>query len=235
MHTLVYVIIDPGTSDVDAEVRRVLLGSEASPEKVFSSYEVRCCCRGSLARSDAFTTFDQGSVGSVLKLELDELRRTKKHEEYKDREAEILCHRMREVQKIERADSRYAMIDPGCDICNGTGIYECTHDPREHWDWYVIGGRWTGLFEGLAPESLVLNEDLNGNIAYGRDVLGRAAPGALLTREGCWFDGELDFSHTFEMEQERYKEEGIRQWEETAQKLLNAHWDDFVVVVDCHS
>jgi len=33
---------------------------------------------------------------------------------------------------------------PECEECNGTGKYSTTYNPHSKWDWWTIGGRWTG-------------------------------------------------------------------------------------------
>lgn len=35
--------------------------------------------------------------------------------------------------------------DAGCEECNGSGKTESTYNPKSKWDWYQIGGRWSGL------------------------------------------------------------------------------------------
>ena len=37
--------------------------------------------------------------------------------------------------------------DPTCDDCKGKGTHKSTYNPKSQWDWYSIGGRWTGLFD----------------------------------------------------------------------------------------
>jgi hypothetical protein len=36
--------------------------------------------------------------------------------------------------------------DPDCEDCKGSGIRQSTYNPDSKWDWYKIGGRWTGMF-----------------------------------------------------------------------------------------
>lgn len=38
--------------------------------------------------------------------------------------------------------------DTDCGDCGGTGKYKSTYNPKSKWDWWVLGGRWTGYFEG---------------------------------------------------------------------------------------
>lgn len=37
--------------------------------------------------------------------------------------------------------------DGECDECHGNGEHESTSNLNGHWDWHVIGGRWTGYFD----------------------------------------------------------------------------------------
>jgi hypothetical protein len=36
--------------------------------------------------------------------------------------------------------------DPVCGECGGTGKYRTTSNPNGKWDWWTVGGRWTGVF-----------------------------------------------------------------------------------------
>jgi hypothetical protein len=36
--------------------------------------------------------------------------------------------------------------DPACSECGGTGKYRTTTNPNGKWDWWAVGGRWTGVF-----------------------------------------------------------------------------------------
>jgi hypothetical protein len=42
--------------------------------------------------------------------------------------------------------------DPDCEECKGTGIVQTTYNPDSKWDWWVIGGRWTGYLGNENPE-----------------------------------------------------------------------------------
>ncbi len=53
--------------------------------------------------------------------------------------------------EAESAHPLFQKPNPKCQNCNGTGTYETTYNPASHWDWYVIGGRWTGALTGYDP------------------------------------------------------------------------------------
>lgn len=40
---------------------------------------------------------------------------------------------------------------PDCEFCGGTGRYRTTSNPNAKWDWYVVGGRFTGVLDGYDP------------------------------------------------------------------------------------
>lgn len=35
----------------------------------------------------------------------------------------------------------------GCERCGGTGKVKTTYNPKSKWDWYSLGGRWSGYFK----------------------------------------------------------------------------------------
>jgi len=42
--------------------------------------------------------------------------------------------------------------DPKCPDCKGKGKYMTTYNPDSKWDWYQMGGRWSGFFK-LTPNA----------------------------------------------------------------------------------
>ena len=47
--------------------------------------------------------------------------------------------------------------DPDCPECHGSGAYRSTRNPKARWDWFSVGGRWTGTFTGYDPEKDTVN------------------------------------------------------------------------------
>ena len=41
--------------------------------------------------------------------------------------------------------------DPSCEECSGTGTRTSCYNPQSKWDWWCIGGRWTGHLAGYDP------------------------------------------------------------------------------------
>lgn len=63
-------------------------------------------------------------------------------------EARIEPYLSRKKELLELHPKKGA-ADPECEECNGSGKYSTTYNPRSKWDWWTIGGRWTGY---LRPE-----------------------------------------------------------------------------------
>jgi hypothetical protein len=69
-----------------------------------------------------------------------------------DKEWEALIKPIEEGRKAaERKHPLYMKPDPACEDCHGTGLYATTYNPQSKWDWYQIGGRWTGAISGYDP------------------------------------------------------------------------------------
>lgn len=51
---------------------------------------------------------------------------------------------------LDRA-MRSATADPDCSDCQGTGRVRTTSNPNAKWDWYEVGGRFTGVLDGYDP------------------------------------------------------------------------------------
>lgn len=49
-------------------------------------------------------------------------------------------------KKVIEAHPMFQKPDPKCTDCKGTGQHKTTYNPKSKWDWYELGGRWTGYF-----------------------------------------------------------------------------------------
>lgn len=47
-------------------------------------------------------------------------------------------------EELLKQQEDYNKPNPTCGECDGTGYYKSTYNPKSKWDWYQIGGRWTG-------------------------------------------------------------------------------------------
>ena len=48
--------------------------------------------------------------------------------------------------------------NPDCEECKGSGKDETTYNPKSKWDWYQVGGRWTGFFKAKPNASFQVGD-----------------------------------------------------------------------------
>lgn len=102
----------------------------------------------------------------------------------------------------------------GCSDCNGTGLYKSTYNPKSKWDWYSIGGRWSGE----------LHED-GLNIFPAKEL--KTTTFAVVTPDGEWHErGKMCWFAIVADEDDN--------WDNLCRELVNQYGDNYAVVVDCH-
>lgn len=105
-----------------------------------------------------------------------------------------------------------------------------THNPDGKWDWWVVGGRWTGVFNKDASP-----DDVATNSLPVPDIIARGwIPHSLLTPSGQWSEHkfELSISTAGVFEGEREPED---EWKTRCSAILEGHRDCIGVIVDYHS
>jgi len=232
MHSLVFVIIPAATRDIAAEVERLLAGSEADPKKVFPQYEIPCSCVGFRARMESFKQFDASPPGVELQSRLQSARENKS----KVLEGEILLDRVDAVEAIERAHPNYQKVDLGCRACHGTSVCVRSCDPCSHMDYWVIGGRWSGLFRNLEPAIATRNKKLRFNVTRVRNIPEELRPAAIVTPEGYWCEGPIALSGSAKLEERLRDEEKHRRalWGQQVQEMMQTYAWELAVIVDTH-
>lgn len=125
------------------------------------------------------------------------------------------------------------------------GRYYRRTNPNRKWDWWQIGGRWSGLLKlkpgieavlgtqswcggpaepGHGDSARIRDIDLSGIAEDGRTLCTFAA-----VKDGQWFErGKMGWWACVSDE----KPEG--QWEAEFAKLLDDNPDSFITIVDCH-
>jgi len=58
----------------------------------------------------------------------------------------------KEEELNKELSDEFEKPSPDCKECGGSGMYETTYNPESKWDWYSIGGRWSGMLK-LKPET----------------------------------------------------------------------------------
>lgn len=117
------------------------------------AYDRECYCVGQNARRRA-RELAQKQLGTSI----DKLR-----EEYwamPENERPKWSDHIKELveleEKLEKEQPDYNKPDPDDnedeDSCHGTGFYKSTYNPDSKWDWYQVGGRWSGYFK-IKPDA----------------------------------------------------------------------------------
>lgn len=103
-------------------------------------------------------------------------------------------------------------------------------NPQGKWDWWVVGGRWTGVLNEAA-----VPDDIHTNSLPVPDILAKGwLPHTILTPAGQWAEHQFSFSvSTSGAFQGEY--EADETWRERATRILENHRDCIGIVVDYHS
>lgn len=112
----------------------------------------------------------------------------------------------------------------GCENCQGTGEYLTTYNPESKWDWWVIGGRWDGIFEEYdrLPDK---------NAAYGEE---------LVTHTVCWglvvpdHNGVSRWAEKGKMGWFGMSSNNNENWDAIRSELFTKYKEFIFVAIDCH-
>lgn len=119
------------------------------------------------------------------------------------------------------------------------GIYAlCTYNPIGKWDWYQIGGRWSGRIRDIQrsnpyqPTSdIEANTDRASELLQSHDFSARL-PDAIVTPHAEWIEQS---SFVVTMSGWYVREEPRRRWQQRVRRILRTFVDHRVVCVDAHS
>lgn len=146
---------------------------------------------------------------------------------------------VRNRRKIFRSNllNNFGLPDPYCETCDGTGIEMSTFNPDSAWDWWVIGGRWSGFFDYTDNKDLCRDQNdeidtysntFDGNIRKISDILNKEnieeyIPYIFFTYDGMKFEKDWSDPNANEI------------WRKKGIEILESYKEDYTVVVDCHS
>lgn len=110
------------------------------------------------------------------------------------------------------------------DMIDENGNIYSTYNPNSKWDWYTIGGRWTGGL--VTKEGRETNSDYVSEIDWDKTDI----PFAFITPNGIWHErGEMGWWAIVTNEKEQIS------WEEEFKKAVEKLGDNVLVtLVDCH-
>ena len=151
------------------------------------SYEKKCYCVGRIARKESAMRVDSeiGTLDDNERKKYVEMLDNKRHElaggkekfeslsnKEKDRIViqaekeldgtwkELISERFRLEEEYSKSHPLFDKPDQKCEECNGTGFYSSTYNPLSKWDWYSIGGRWSGALKaGYDPAADPRNQE----------------------------------------------------------------------------
>lgn len=158
-HFYTVVLLRPEQArDIESSVANLLVPFDENME--VAEYDRPCHCIGDIAHSSARRTADE-AAGTF-----DSLRESfyAKHpwpgpdaseEEHAKNDALWRTHIAPRVEAEKTAFEAHPLRDEpdaSCEDCRGSGTYRSTRNPQAKWDWWQIGGRWTGTLGEYDPE-----------------------------------------------------------------------------------
>lgn len=129
---------------VEAKVRELL--APYSEEVEAEEYLKRCYCIGGVARDAANVAADRVGTIDSYRAKYNAMPE-KKRPTWK----RFIAPHMKAYEAVMASHPDRLKPEPDCDTCNGSGQYKTTMNPRGYWDWWQIGGRWTGWLSKYDP------------------------------------------------------------------------------------
>jgi len=158
-HFACLVLIDKDTEadGVESAIDDAL--AEYSEHIEVDGYDEDCFCINGTASHDAriLAETEYGKGFQELRdeyWEIDEDKRPK-WDEFINEFLELTDRHRKEHKLFNKPDE-------DCEDCNGTGTRQSTYNPNSKWDWYQIGGRWTGYYSDYDPETDPKNIEVCG-------------------------------------------------------------------------
>lgn len=215
-HSTVYVLVPPSKlrgieADDDTRVLHDMLAPFNESARV-PEYERACHCIGDIARAAAVKIANEAN-GTI-----DDLRASfaasqphvdwrrlsdeeaRAHSDARDVawRAHIAAYNATEEAAVAAHPLKDA-ADPDCEDCHGTGKAKTTYNPKSRWDWWTVGGRWSGQLHADGPFDVTTDPNNYKPCwvcdATGRrdDELGRAARvnDPTYTCNGCRGTGKM--------------------------------------------
>lgn len=159
------MVLIPNTLDVESVVEYLM--APYSENLMVNAHKEICWCVEHSAGDKAREIADQefGSIDSLR----DEFRRTftksvngsEDDNLWEEQEAwsKFSRPRVRREEDLSRELLKETKPDPSCEDCGGRGFYYTHSNPKSKWDWYQIGGRWSGILDNYNPTEDPLNQE----------------------------------------------------------------------------
>lgn len=140
------------------------------------AYQTDCFCVGWAARSAAREQLDAAQPRLARRRKHLRRRQQQLHEQARGADADQAAlqrsaRRLEQAwqrwhgdeqaarEQLERSHPLYGRPDPGCENCAGSGRYRSEANPQGRWDWWQVGGRWTGCWSEYDPCADPVNQE----------------------------------------------------------------------------
>lgn len=167
-HFCTFVLVEDSGNNrrsVEAKIANLLYKYNENLE--MAEHDEECWCVGSTARDAAFNACQEkfgsldtirekywNTINSMISVPIDsvEAHFNAREEATKQYKWETYMAEWNTFEKqIEAEHPLYKKPSPDCEECNGTGTYKSTSNQHAKWDWYQIGGRWSGMLDSYDP------------------------------------------------------------------------------------
>ncbi len=136
-------------------------------------------------------------------------------------------------REVEPYDVPCLCLDPtpqvDCEECNGTGLMEVDYPVDSRFDWFSVGGRWSGRFDGTrAGRNVIPVAELEPGMS----------PSVIVAPDGTWHvNSDLDDGSRNSAEPDAPRTVQVRaeEWDDLVARLLAEHERCLVVVADMHA
>jgi hypothetical protein len=157
-HFYTIALVEPSEAmDIEGAVQPLLAPYDENME--VDDYEDTCYCVGHVARMEVHDQVKEAMIEHTVNsladlrnehseatagLDLDWEESSKRWQEFTKDWFDL----QEKLQKQFR-DAHPLINEPDkdCDECGGDGVVISTYNPDSKWDWYQVGGRWSGQFD----------------------------------------------------------------------------------------
>lgn len=219
MHYSCIVILPEGTKREDTEAALTKALAPFGMDLDVPEYETKCDCIGIVAfraaREEADSKF--GTWDECHRNFVDRHPNLPFGDTYLRLWQEHIAPREELEKKVRLSHPMAEKPDPECRYCHGSGRVMAIENPMGYWDWYSIGGRWTGLIDGYDPDIAPVTACIER----------KTVPFVVVTPDGKW--------NTMRAWRTEEEEKDEAKWAEEVLSLYERHKQCIAVVVDIHS
>lgn len=226
------------------KTNKVNLEEQLAPfdeEREVPIYDKECYCINRIAHNAA-----NDKAAAELDFDIDTVRKqywALSDEERTNEKWDTLVKPHQELTaKYEKEHPLYGRPNPDCEDCHGAGTYKSQYNPHSKWDWYSIGGRWTGYFKLKPGATGELGElgvgdnkpEYDADIARVRDIdwkkMEQPTATFAVLHDGEWYEkGDMGWWGMVS------GEKSSEDWQAQFDKIISSlDSEDEVTVVDVH-